>query len=202
MQSTATEALHHGQRLNVHRIPILGSGESLRKRRFVQHRGEGTIPHHKVGSHRRVLAHDVLAFQETQRQAQAEALDEMTALAEEVKLYDAPPLWHGFQMESYFVVLDANVLCSATLRETMMWLSPTDLFKARWTDDIHNKWTSAFARRGYDRSKFDRLRDLMDQHAVDAKFIGYEALLPTLTHRILKIVMFWQLPSVQMQMPW
>lgn len=51
---------------------------------------DGTIPHHKVGSHRRVLAHDVLAFQESQRQARAESLDEMAALSEEMELYDAP----------------------------------------------------------------------------------------------------------------
>jgi len=48
---------------------------------------DGIIPHHKVGSHRRVLAHDVLTFQEVQRKARAEALDEMAALSEEMGLY-------------------------------------------------------------------------------------------------------------------
>lgn len=84
-------------------------------------------------------------------------------------------------MQSYSVVLDANVLYSATLRDTLMWLSQTDLFKARWTDDIHDEWITALTRRGYDRSKLDRLRDLMDRHAMDAKIAGYEALIPTLT---------------------
>jgi excisionase family DNA binding protein len=51
---------------------------------------DGTIAHHKVGSHRRVLAHDVLAFQKTQRRARAEALDEMAALSAEMGLYDEP----------------------------------------------------------------------------------------------------------------
>lgn len=52
---------------------------------------DGTIPHRKVGSHRRVLAHDVLTFQQKQRQARAEALDEMAALSEEMELYNTPP---------------------------------------------------------------------------------------------------------------
>ncbi len=62
-------------------------------------------------------------------------------------------------MQSYSVVLDANVLYSATLRDTMMWLSQTDLFKARWTDGIRDEWITALTRRGYDRSTLDRLLD-------------------------------------------
>lgn len=49
-------------------------------------------------------------------------------------------------MQSYSVILDANVLYSATLRDTLMWLSRTDLFKARWTDDIHREWITALAK--------------------------------------------------------
>lgn len=84
-------------------------------------------------------------------------------------------------MQSYSVILDANVLYSATLRDTLMWLSQTDLFKARWTDDIHREWISALANRGYELAKLERLRDLMDRHALDAKVTGYETLIPTLT---------------------
>lgn len=51
----------------------------------------GTIAHRKVGSHRRVLARDVLAFQQTQQQQRAEALDEMAALSTTMGLYDEPP---------------------------------------------------------------------------------------------------------------
>jgi len=51
---------------------------------------DDAIPHRKVGSHRRVLASDVLTFQGEQRQARAEALDEMAALSEEMDLYSAP----------------------------------------------------------------------------------------------------------------
>lgn len=84
-------------------------------------------------------------------------------------------------MRSYSVILDANVLYSATLRDTLMWLSQTDLFKARWTDDIHHEWITALEQKGHSLAKLERLRDLMDQHVMDAKVVGYESLIPTLT---------------------
>lgn len=52
----------------------------------------GTIPHHKVGSHRRMLARDVLDFKDSQRQARTETLDKIAALSEEMDLYSEPPL--------------------------------------------------------------------------------------------------------------
>lgn len=75
-------------------------------------------------------------------------------------------------MQSYSVILDANVLYSATLRDTLMWLSQTDLFKARWTDDIHREWIMALEKQGYDLAKLERVRDLVDKHALDAKVKG------------------------------
>jgi len=84
-------------------------------------------------------------------------------------------------MQSFSVILDANVLYSATLRDTMMWLSLTNLFKAKWTDHIHREWITALAKRGYDSSKLERVQELMDQHALDAKVTGYESLIPSLT---------------------
>jgi excisionase family DNA binding protein len=40
---------------------------------------EGKIPHRKVGSHRRVLAREVLAYRETSRQQGRELLDQLIA---------------------------------------------------------------------------------------------------------------------------
>lgn len=84
-------------------------------------------------------------------------------------------------MHTYSVILDANVLYSATLRDTMMQLTLTNLFKARWTDDIHREWIDALAdRRGIPHNKLERVKELMDRHALDAKVSGYEHLIPTL----------------------
>lgn len=44
----------------------------------------GTIPHRKVGSHRRVLVADVLAFEAQARAAQSKAIDDMVAVSQEL----------------------------------------------------------------------------------------------------------------------
>jgi len=72
------------------------------------------------------------------------------------------------------------VLYSATLRDSLMWLSQTDLFKARWTDDIHREWITALVKQGHDPVKLERIRELMDRHVLDAKIVGYETLIPAL----------------------
>lgn len=47
---------------------------------------EGKIPHHKVGTHRRVLFKDLLAFKQKSEQEQERYLDELTAIAQELDL--------------------------------------------------------------------------------------------------------------------
>lgn len=48
---------------------------------------DGTIPYRTVGSHRRVLARDLLEFQNRQQQEREAALDEMVALSDKLGLY-------------------------------------------------------------------------------------------------------------------
>lgn len=84
-------------------------------------------------------------------------------------------------MSKFTVVLDACVLYPAPLRDTLMRLAMTDLFKAHWTDHIHEEWISALLRQNaFTRAKLERVRDLMDAHAKDAKVSGYEQLIDTL----------------------
>ncbi len=47
---------------------------------------EGRIPSHRVGTHRRVLFRDVIAYREEHRRARAAALDRMSALDQELGL--------------------------------------------------------------------------------------------------------------------
>lgn len=45
-------------------------------------------------------------------------------------------------MSSHFaVVYDACVLYPAPLRDLLMHLALTDLYRARWTELIHDEWT-------------------------------------------------------------
>jgi len=43
----------------------------------------------------------------------------------------------------FSVIYDACVLYPAPLRDCLMRLALTDLFKARWSDQIHEEWINA-----------------------------------------------------------
>ena len=81
-------------------------------------------------------------------------------------------------MAKFSVIYDACVLYPAPLRDLLMQLAVTDLFKARWTDQIHEEWIEALLRRDkYDRKVLERTRGFMDASVRDAKVFGYEELI-------------------------
>jgi hypothetical protein len=63
-----------------------------------------------------------------------------------------------------------------------MHLALTDLFRARWSADVHEEWIGALLRNRPDlsREKLERTRFLMDKHAPDALVTGYHDLIPGL----------------------
>jgi len=77
---------------------------------------------------------------------------------------------------------DANVLYPADLRNLLMHLALTGLFRATWSAGVHEEWISALLRNRPDlsREKLERTRMLMDEHAEDALVTGYEDLIPGL----------------------
>src|SRR5215471_19401065 len=85
-------------------------------------------------------------------------------------------------MSSYTALLDANVLYPAPVRDLLLQLAVTDVFKARWTADIHREWIENLLDNEphRDRAKLERTRDLMDSNARDALVTGYETLIPSL----------------------
>lgn len=48
---------------------------------------------------------------------------------------------------SYTAIFDANVLYSARLRDLLLSLAGTGLFRARWTNMIHDEWSALSAPR-------------------------------------------------------
>lgn len=63
-----------------------------------------------------------------------------------------------------------------------MRLAMTDLFKAQWTDHIHDEWINALLRSGkHPVETLQRTRDLMDRNVRDAKVFGYEPLIESLS---------------------
>jgi predicted nucleic acid-binding protein len=74
---------------------------------------------------------------------------------------------------------DANVLYSSALRNLLMHLALTGLFRARWSSAVHEEWIQALLRNRPDlsREKLERTRMLMDLHAEDALVTGFEDLI-------------------------
>jgi predicted nucleic acid-binding protein len=84
-------------------------------------------------------------------------------------------------MARFSVVFDACVLYPAPLRDTLMRLASKNLFKAYWTDQIHDEWINALLRDGkHTRANLEKVRELMDRYAPDAKVTGYQSLIPGL----------------------
>jgi len=79
-------------------------------------------------------------------------------------------------------LLDANVLYPAPIRDILLQLAVEDLFRAKWTADIHQEWIEALLRNEpyRDRAALERTRALMDTAVRDALITGYEALTPCL----------------------
>lgn len=85
-------------------------------------------------------------------------------------------------MSSFSVVYDACVLYPAPLRDLLMHLSLTDLYRARWTEKIHDEWIRnvLISRRDLTREQLERTRQLMDKSVRDCLITGYEFIIPTL----------------------
>lgn len=86
------------------------------------------------------------------------------------------------QMSSFTALYDANVLYPAPLRDLLMRLALTGLFRAKWTEDIHAEWTRNLITNRPDitRDQVDRIKRLMNEHTRDALVEGYQSLIPTI----------------------
>ena len=82
-------------------------------------------------------------------------------------------------MNRFRVVLDACVLYPAPLRDLLLELAISGLFKVHWTAKIHDEWIRAVLRERPDlaASQLARTRDLMDLHSEDALVEGFENLI-------------------------
>ena len=80
---------------------------------------------------------------------------------------------------AFTALLDANVLYSAPLRDLLLQIAVAKLFRARWSDAIHDEWIRAATRAKPDTpsTKWAALRSLMDAHVEDCLVIGFEPLI-------------------------
>lgn len=83
---------------------------------------------------------------------------------------------------NFTVIYDACVLYPAPLRDFLMQLALTELFRARWTDRIHDEWTRNVLKNRPDltMSQINRTRTMMNAAVDDALVFEYEYIIPSL----------------------
>jgi predicted nucleic acid-binding protein len=82
-------------------------------------------------------------------------------------------------MSHFTALYDACVLYPAPLRDLLMRLALEDLYRARWTDRIHDEWIRSVLkdRQDLSRDQLERTRNLMNAHVRDCLVTGYEDLI-------------------------
>lgn len=85
-------------------------------------------------------------------------------------------------MANFVAVFDACVLYPAPLRDLLLRLALTNLFRARWTELIHQEWMRSVLRDRPDLApeRLQRTRELMDSAVPDCLVTGHESLIEQL----------------------
>jgi len=85
-------------------------------------------------------------------------------------------------MSNFTVLYDACVLYPAPLRDLLMYLALSDLYRAKWTNEIHAEWIRNVLsnRQDLSREMLERTRDQMNMHVRDCIVDNYQYLIPTL----------------------
>ena len=85
-------------------------------------------------------------------------------------------------MANLAALYDASVLYPAPLRDLLMQLALSDLYRAHWTNDIHDEWIRNVLRNRPDLTpdQLDRTRALMNASVRDCVVENYRELIPAL----------------------
>jgi predicted nucleic acid-binding protein len=77
---------------------------------------------------------------------------------------------------------DANVLYPAGLRNFLIYLALTELFRAHWSAEVHDEWIRNLLKNRPDLTleKLGRTRRLMDEALPEALVTGYEHLIDSI----------------------
>ena len=85
-------------------------------------------------------------------------------------------------VSNFTALFDACVLYPAPLRDFLMRLAITDLFRAKWTDEIHDEWIRNVLKNRADltEERLHRTKALMNSNVRDCLVQGYKDLIPSL----------------------
>jgi hypothetical protein len=83
---------------------------------------------------------------------------------------------------SFTVLYDACVLYPAPLRDLLMELAISDLYRAKWSNRIHDEWSRNVlkSRPDLSKDKLERTKQMMNQNVLDALVEGFEDIEQTL----------------------
>ncbi len=86
------------------------------------------------------------------------------------------------RQSAYTALFDACVFYPAPLRDLLVELATTGLFRAKWTNEIHEEWIQSLLikRRDLNAEKLYRTRDNMNEAVLDCLVNGYQNLVPAL----------------------
>ena len=85
-------------------------------------------------------------------------------------------------MATFGAFFDANVLYPSGLRNFLMHLALTGIFRAHWSAQVHEEWMRSLLKNRPDlsRGNLERTRQLMEQALPDALVTGYEHLIDSI----------------------
>ena len=86
-------------------------------------------------------------------------------------------------MGTFTAFLDASVLYPAPLRDLLLEVAVSDLYRAKWSNAVHEEWMTALLRTRPDltRGRLERTRDMMNAHVRDALVTDFEDLVGLIT---------------------
>lgn len=85
-------------------------------------------------------------------------------------------------MTAFTALFDANILYPAPLRDLLIELATTGLFRAKWSNTIHDEWISNLLENRPDLKKvdLDKTRAAMNAAVLDCLVENFEGLIPSL----------------------
>lgn len=87
------------------------------------------------------------------------------------------------RQSAYTAFFDACVFYPAPLRDIIIELATTGLFRAKWSDQVHEEWIKNLLadRKDLSAKRLYRTRDLMNNAVMDCLVTGFEPLISSLT---------------------
>ncbi|MBW9056002.1 PIN domain-containing protein [Rhizobium mesosinicum] len=82
-------------------------------------------------------------------------------------------------ISTFTAFIDANVFYGARLRSLVLFVAQSKIFRARWSNEVHDEWVRNLIKNRPDlkESDLDRTRQLMNAAVPDCLVEGYEPLI-------------------------